>query len=299
MAVRPVAPIPWRLTCTLAPSSPPPVVASSSSASRAAVLRRTSPRRWASPARPPLSGGSAGWPRARPACKIARAGRVAPPRAAGPARAPHRAAATPPQARPRTHRLAARHGHLHRLPRAPPARPQPPRLVGTARRRGQPRGLVPDVRDVAADPDVDRVDRQAARARGRAHSPLPAALHPAEVRDGVRVRRGRCVLAKLREADFVIELAPATWRAMLDDIRANGHATGDYTLNSRDLLGDGYRADKFFRCNPSLRRFFDNAARLDGCSWGRRRRRADRARSPLAAAASVAHSQGSDRYGAA
>lgn len=97
----------------------------------------------------------------------------------------------------------------------------------------------------------------------------------------------------------MIELAPATWRAMLDDIRANGHATGDYTLNSRDLLGDGYRADKFFRCNPSLRRFFDNAARLDGCSWGRRRRRADRARSPLAAAASVAHSQGSDRYGAA
>ena len=80
-------------------------------------------------------------------------------------------------------------------------------------------------------------------------------------------------LAELREADFVIELAPESWRAMLDDIRANGHATGDFTLNSLDLLGDdpihrnelgdGYRADKFFRYNPSLQRFFDNAARID------------------------------------
>lgn len=79
--------------------------------------------------------------------------------------------------------------------------------------------------------------------------------------------------AELREADFVIEMPPERWREMIDDIRANGRATGDHTLNSLDLVmeepihrneqGDGYRADKFFRYNPSLQRFFDNVSRLD------------------------------------
>ena len=78
---------------------------------------------------------------------------------------------------------------------------------------------------------------------------------------------------ELREADFVIDMPLEMWQAMVDDIRANGHATGDHTLNSLDLSmeepihsneqGDGYRADKFFRYNPSLQRFFDNVARLD------------------------------------
>ncbi len=78
---------------------------------------------------------------------------------------------------------------------------------------------------------------------------------------------------ELHEADFVINMPLELWQDMLDDIRANGRATGDHTLNSLDLSmedpihsneqGDGYRADKFFRYNPSLQRFFDNAARLD------------------------------------
>ena len=79
--------------------------------------------------------------------------------------------------------------------------------------------------------------------------------------------------AETREVDFVVELQPETWEAMLTDIRTHGHASGDFTLNTLDLsgdepihrnvAGDGYRADKFFRYNPSLQRFFDNAARLD------------------------------------
>ena len=64
--------------CTVTPSSPPQDAASSSSVFRVAVRRRTSPPRWVSPARPPTSGGSAGWPRARPACRTDRAGRSAP-----------------------------------------------------------------------------------------------------------------------------------------------------------------------------------------------------------------------------
>ena len=76
-----------------------------------------------------------------------------------------------------------------------------------------------------------------------------------------------------RDADFVIDLPPATWRTMIEDIKAHGRASGDQTLNSLDLMGDdpihynlaedGYRADKFFRYNPSLQRFLDNASTFE------------------------------------
>ena len=79
--------------------------------------------------------------------------------------------------------------------------------------------------------------------------------------------------AEMREADFVVEMPPETWEAMLTDIRAHGHASRDFTLNTLDLTGDepihrnvagdGYLADKFFRYNPSLQRFMDNAAQLE------------------------------------
>jgi hypothetical protein len=78
---------------------------------------------------------------------------------------------------------------------------------------------------------------------------------------------------EMRDADFVIDLTPDQWRAMIEDIKANEQAGRDHTLNSLDLVGDdpihynvaedGYRADKFFRYNPSLQRFFDNAHQLD------------------------------------
>ncbi len=78
---------------------------------------------------------------------------------------------------------------------------------------------------------------------------------------------------EMRDADFVIEMSPDAWRAMIEDIHANGRATRDHTLNSLDIsldepihrnpVDDGYRADKFFRFNPSLQAFFDNAAKLD------------------------------------
>jgi hypothetical protein len=77
----------------------------------------------------------------------------------------------------------------------------------------------------------------------------------------------------MRDADFIIELRPEQWRGMIEDIAANGAATRDWTLNTLDLIDDepihknlvddGFRADKFFRYNPSLQRFIDNAAQLD------------------------------------
>lgn len=76
----------------------------------------------------------------------------------------------------------------------------------------------------------------------------------------------------MRDVDFVVEMEPSAWREMLEDIKSNGHATLDHTLNTLDLkwdepihrneLQDGFKADMFFRYNPSLQRFFDNSAQL-------------------------------------
>ncbi|MSP23512.1 MAG: hypothetical protein EXR66_11075 [Dehalococcoidia bacterium] len=75
-----------------------------------------------------------------------------------------------------------------------------------------------------------------------------------------------------RDADFVIDMEPDVWRGMLDDINQHGHASLDWTLNTLDLrfdepihrneLQDGFKADMFFRYNPSLQVFFDNASKL-------------------------------------
>ena len=40
------------------------------------------------------------------------------------------------------------------------------------------------------------------------------------------------------ELDFVLVQSPDAWKAMLDDIKANGRATHDYTLNSLDLRSE-------------------------------------------------------------
>jgi hypothetical protein len=77
----------------------------------------------------------------------------------------------------------------------------------------------------------------------------------------------------MRGADFVIEMAPEIWRGMLEDIKKHGHATQEWTLNTLDLrfddpihknlLDDGFKADMFFRYNPSLQRFFDLSSTMD------------------------------------
>lgn len=75
---------------------------------------------------------------------------------------------------------------------------------------------------------------------------------------------------ELRDVDFYLEMEPERWQAMLQNIREHGRAERAFTLNSLDLMlpdglhhnatGDGYRADKFFRFNESLQRFFDLSA---------------------------------------
>jgi hypothetical protein len=73
-----------------------------------------------------------------------------------------------------------------------------------------------------------------------------------------------------RKAECWLDGDLRTWRAMFDDIRTHGAATGQHTLNSLTLLGEPVRlagadpmgVDKFSRFNQSLQEFFDGAARV-------------------------------------
>jgi hypothetical protein len=77
---------------------------------------------------------------------------------------------------------------------------------------------------------------------------------------------------ELRDVDFYLDMEPERWQAMLRCILEHGRAEREFTLNSLDLTlpdglhqnatGDGYRADKFFRFNESLQRFFDLSAHV-------------------------------------
>ena len=74
----------------------------------------------------------------------------------------------------------------------------------------------------------------------------------------------------LDDADFYLDMAPADWREMVANIRGNGHADLQHTLNTLDLdredglaksrHGDQYREDLFFRYNQTLQFFFDASA---------------------------------------
>ncbi|HMO53420.1 MAG TPA: hypothetical protein PJ994_02860 [Tepidiformaceae bacterium] len=73
------------------------------------------------------------------------------------------------------------------------------------------------------------------------------------------------------ELDFTLVQSPEAWKAMLDDIKENGHATHEFTLNSLDLrsneelaIGKDYvRRDAFYRFNQTLQEYFDMSAQME------------------------------------
>ncbi len=77
--------------------------------------------------------------------------------------------------------------------------------------------------------------------------------------------------ADLLDVDFWLEQSPEAWQEMIEDIKANGAAGLNYTLNTIDLnitegfarSHDGYRRDAFYRFNQSLQHFFDTSAKID------------------------------------
>jgi hypothetical protein len=71
--------------------------------------------------------------------------------------------------------------------------------------------------------------------------------------------------------DFWMEMPYAKWREMIENIKANGRADLNHTLNTIDLeepeglarSHDGYRRDAFYRFNQSFQYFFDVSAQID------------------------------------
>lgn len=78
---------------------------------------------------------------------------------------------------------------------------------------------------------------------------------------------------KLTEVDFYMSMEADEWQKMLANIQENGHAVGEFTLNTLDLNrpdglstsahGDQYREDMFFRYNQTLQFFFDASSKVD------------------------------------
>ncbi len=77
--------------------------------------------------------------------------------------------------------------------------------------------------------------------------------------------------ADLREVVFWLELPYEGWKDMLENIRRNGEADLQHTLNTIDLETpdgfarsyDGYRRDAFYRFNQSLQDFFNASAKVE------------------------------------
>ena len=77
--------------------------------------------------------------------------------------------------------------------------------------------------------------------------------------------------ARMEELDFYLVQSPEAWKAMLDDIKANGIATHEFTLNSLDLrsdtefaIGKDYnRRDAFYRFNQTFQDYFDFTSKME------------------------------------
>ncbi len=77
--------------------------------------------------------------------------------------------------------------------------------------------------------------------------------------------------ARAADLDFTLVQTPEAWQAMIEDIKANGRATHDFTLNSLDLRSteelargkDYHRRDAFYRFNQTFQEYFDNAAKIE------------------------------------
>ena len=77
----------------------------------------------------------------------------------------------------------------------------------------------------------------------------------------------------LAEADFYLDMTSDEWQEMISNIKDNGGADLDHTLNTLDMdrfeglaltmNGDQYRQDFFYRFNQTFQYFFDASARID------------------------------------
>ena len=90
--------------------------------------------------------------------------------------------------------------------------------------------------------------------------------------DAFEVRSVKAIDAhRAEEVDFTLVQSPEAWRAMIEDIKTNGHATHDFTLNSLDLRSDEelargkdyHRRDAFYRFNQTFQDYFDMSGNFE------------------------------------
>lgn len=75
----------------------------------------------------------------------------------------------------------------------------------------------------------------------------------------------------LGELDFYLEMSQGEWRALLDNIKANGRADGEHSLNTLDLnretgvlrAKDDFLRQSFFRYHLSVQAYFDASAQVE------------------------------------
>jgi hypothetical protein len=73
------------------------------------------------------------------------------------------------------------------------------------------------------------------------------------------------------DLDFTLIQEPGAWRAMLENIKENGLAEHEFTLNSLDLRSeaefaigkDYHRRDLFYRFNQTFQEYFDQSAKME------------------------------------
>jgi hypothetical protein len=76
---------------------------------------------------------------------------------------------------------------------------------------------------------------------------------------------------RAEQLDFTLTQSYDEWKAMLQNIKQNGRAEHNYTLNSLDLqsekefaVGKDYnRRDAFYRFNQTFQEYFDIAAKFE------------------------------------
>ena len=75
----------------------------------------------------------------------------------------------------------------------------------------------------------------------------------------------------LGDMDFYLEMSPGEWRSLLDNIKANGGADGEHSLNTLDLSREGgilrarddFMRQSFLRYHLSIQCYFDASAQVE------------------------------------
>ena len=75
----------------------------------------------------------------------------------------------------------------------------------------------------------------------------------------------------MEDMDFYLEMSPGEWRSLLDNIKENGGADAEHSLNTLDLsraggilrARDDFMRQSFLRYHLSIQCYFDSSAQVE------------------------------------